>query len=93
MNKDSDKKEKTGKVLPTQAMLFLRGFIGGYLMYLAYELIRDEGLVSPRPVIVIFAVLFVLAGGCVVAWVIRSFLRGEYIGGKADVSTEEEEEN
>ena len=93
MNKDSDNQKKTGKVLPNQTMLFLRGFIGGYLVYLAYELIRDEGPVSPRPVIIIFAILFVLAGGCLVAWVIRSFFRGEYIGGKADICIEEEEEN
>lgn len=85
-----NKKEKSKKpVLPNQAMLLLRGLIGFYLMYLAYELIRDESMVTPRPVIIIFVVIFVIAGALMVCWVIRSWMRGEYIGGKADASAEE----
>ena len=88
---NENKKENTNKtVLPNQAMLFLRGAIGCYLMYLAYELIRDESRVAPRPVIIICAVLFAIAGVVLVVWIIRSWIRGEYIGGKADTSVEEE---
>ena len=54
-----NKKEKTKKsVLPNQAMLVLRGLIGFYLMYLAYDLICDESMVTPRPIIIIFSVIF-----------------------------------
>ena len=88
---NKNKKEDTNKtVLPNQAMLFLRGFIGFYLIYLAYELIRDESKVAPRPLIIICSVLFVVAGVFMVVWIIRSWIRGEYIGGKADVSVDEE---
>lgn len=88
---NKNKKEDASKtVLPNQAMLFLRGFIGFYLIYLAYELIRDESRVAPRPVVIICSVIFVIAGIFMVVWIIRSWIRGEYIGGKADISTEEE---
>ena len=90
---NENKKEDTNKtVLPNQAMLFLRGAIGCYLMYLAYELIRDESMVAPRPIIIVCAVLFVIAGAVLVVWIIRSWIRGEYIGGKADTSVDEEYE-
>lgn len=88
---NKNKKEDANKiVLPNQAMLFLRGAIGCYLMYLAYELIRDESRVAPRPVIIIFSVIFVIAGIIMVIWIIRSWIRGEYVGGKADISLDEE---
>lgn len=90
MGNENKKKDTNKPVLPNQAMLFLRGAIGFYLMYLAYELIRDESRVAPRPVIIICAILFVAAGAVLVVWIIRSWIRGEYIGGKADLSIEEE---
>ena len=39
MGNENKKKDANKPVLPNQAMLFLRGAIGFYLMYLAYELI------------------------------------------------------
>ena len=53
MGSENKKKDTNKTVLPNQAMLFLRGLIGFYLIYLAYELIRDESRVAPRPVIII----------------------------------------
>ena len=78
------------QVLPNQAMLFLRGFIGFYLIYLAYELIRDESKVAPRMVVVIFSIIFIIAGIFMLVWIIRSWVKGEYVGGKADTSVDEE---
>ena len=78
------------QVLPNQAMLFLRGFIGFYLIYLAYGLIRDESKVAPRMVVIIFSIIFVIAGIFMLVWIIRSWIRGEYVGGKADISVDEE---
>ena len=40
--------------------------------------------------VMVFAVIFAIAGTFLVAWIIRSFIRGEYVGGKADVSDEME---
>ena len=78
------------QVLPNQAMLFLRGFIGFYLIYLAYGLIRDESKVAPRMVVIIFSIIFVIAGIFMLVWIIRSWIRGEYVGGKADTTVDEE---
>ncbi len=86
-NKKQDDKKQ---VLPNQAMLFLRGFIGGYLIYLAYELIRDESRTAPRMIVIIFSIIFVIAGIFILVWMIRSWIRGEYVGGKADISVDEE---
>lgn len=92
MGSENKKKDTNKTVLPNQAMLFLRGLIGFYLIYLAYELIRDESRVAPRPVIIICAILFIIAGAVLVVYIIRSWIRGEYIGGKADTSVDEEYE-
>ena len=72
MGNENKKKDTNKPVLPNQAMLFLRGAIGFYLMYLAYELIRDESRVAPRPVIIICAILSFLItrkdGGRLMKW-------------------------
>ncbi|MBS7302855.1 MAG: hypothetical protein KIG50_01790 [Lachnospiraceae bacterium] len=86
----SEKNENRKRPLPTQIMLTLRGFIGFYLLYLAVGLIRDESGGAPRMLVMVFAVIFAIAGTFLVAWIIRSFIRGEYVGGKADVSDEME---
>ena len=87
MSKQSNEKKP---VLPTQAMLFLRGFIGFYLIYLAYGLIRDESKIAPEAVVIVCSILFFVVGIFMVCWIIRSWIKGEYIGGKADSSDEEE---
>lgn len=85
MNKENNK-----KVLPTQAMLFLRGSVGVYLMYLAFDLFKDESMSASRMVIIIFSIIFAVAGAIIVFGAIRTWIRGEFVGGKADVSDDEE---
>lgn len=87
----SEKNEKGQRTLPTQIMLTLRGFIGFYLLYLAVGLIRDESRVAPRMLIIVCAVIFAAAGIFMLVWIMRSFIRGEYVGGKADISDETED--
>ena len=90
MGSNNKKQDEQKQVLPNQAMLFLRGFIGFYLIYLAYGLIRDESKVAPRMVVIIFSIIFVIAGIFMLVWIIRSWIRGEYVGGKADTTVDEE---
>lgn len=77
--------KKATKQLPTQMMLMIRGFLGLYLLYLAVDLIKNESMVNPRMIIIICSVLFVISGIILFILSARSFLRGEYVGGKADI--------
>ena len=89
MSKETNKKTQH----PTQIMLALRGFIGFYLLYLAVELIQDESYIAPRALVITCSVLFALVGVFMLVWIMRSFIRGEYVGGKADIQEEITEEN
>lgn len=84
-------KEKT-RQLPTQVMLALRGFIGFYLIYLAVELIKDESYIAPRALVIICSILFAVVGVFMLVWIMHSFIKGEYVGGKADIEEEITEE-
>lgn len=80
------------KQYPSQIMLALRGFIGFYLLYLSVELIKDESYIAPRALVIVCSVLFFAAGIFMLVWIMRSFIKGEYAGGKADISEEITEE-
>ena len=84
----NDNKEKK-KYLPNQSMLAIKAVLGGYLVYLAYDIMSTEILTRPRIGITLFCVLFVIAGIFLVITTIRSFIKGEYIGGKADFTEDE----
>ena len=88
MNDQKEKKQK--KYLPSQSMLIIRGFLAGYLLYLAYDIISLEVLAGVRFEVILFALLFVVAGIILVITTVRSFIKGEYIGGKADITEEED---
>lgn len=88
----NDNRENKKKYLPNQSMLMIKAVLGGYLVYLAYDIMSTEILTGPRIGIMMFCVLFVIAGMILVITTIRSFIRGEYIGGKADFTEEENEE-
>ena len=90
MNDNKDKKAK--KALPTQGMLGIRLIVGGYLVYLAYDILSTESVMVPRVGIILFSILFVIAGSVIVVLTLRSFIKGEYIGGKADDTEDEYEE-
>ena len=89
MNKEANEKTRQ---FPTQIMLALRGFIGFYLLYLAVELIKDESYIAPRALVIFCSILFVVAGIFMLVWIMRSFIKGEYVGGKADIQEEITEE-
>lgn len=89
MNKETNEKTRQ---FPTQIMLALRGFIGFYLLYLAVELIKDESYIAPRALVIFCSILFVVAGIFMLVWIMRSFIKGEYVGGKADIQEEITEE-
>ena len=90
----SDNKDKKKKYLPNQSMLAIKAVLGGYLVYLAYDVMSTEILMGPRVGVTLFCILFVIAGIVLVITTIRSFIRGEYIGGKADFTEDEyEKEN
>ena len=74
---NTDKK----KSYPTQMMLAIRALVGGYVLYLAYGLIRSN---EKTPLIYAFIVLFVIAGILLIALSIRHYIRGEYEGGSSD---------
>lgn len=88
---DKEKNNNT-KQYPSQIMLALRGFIGFYLLYLSVELIKDESYIAPRALVVVCSVLFFAAGIFMLVWIMRSFIKGEYVGGKADIQEENKEE-
>lgn len=87
---DKENQENNKKVLPTQAMLLLRGAVGAYLMYLAFDLFKDESMSVSRMIIIIFSIIFAVAGAIIVFGAVRTWMRGEFVGGKADVSDDEE---
>lgn len=89
MKKETNEKTKQ---FPTQIMLALRGFIGFYLLYLAVELIKDESYIAPRALVIFCSILFAAGGVFMLVWIMRSFIKGEYVGGKADIQEEIEEE-
>jgi len=89
----NDKKEKNQKkYLPNPSMLAIKAVLGGYLVYLAYDVMSTEILTGPRIGIAIFCILFVVAGFVLVITTLRSFIKGEYIGGKADIMEAEDEQ-
>lgn len=88
----NDKKENQGPVLPNQTMMFLRGFIGLYLVYLGFTLFRDESYVAPRMIVYVFSVLFIVVGAIIAIWVVKIAIKGEYQGGKADPSIYEDDD-
>lgn len=89
MSKETNEKTRQ---LPTQVMLALRGFIGFYLIYLAVELIKDESYIAPRALVIICSILFAAVGVFMLVWIMHSFIKGEYVGGKADIQEEITEE-
>lgn len=79
-------KQNNQKKLPTQMMLMIRGFLALYLLYLASDILKTEDYTNPRMIVIICAVIFIVAGVVLLIDLIRIFIKGEYEGGKADVS-------
>ncbi|MBR6159095.1 MAG: hypothetical protein IKQ40_02240, partial [Lachnospiraceae bacterium] len=68
---------------PTQAALTIRGIVGAYVIYLAYQLMTSKDELTA---IMYAAVgLFIVAGSGLIIMSIKRFISGEYEGGKKDV--------
>ncbi|MFA9379023.1 MAG: hypothetical protein ACERKZ_20105 [Lachnotalea sp.] len=79
----------------TAASLGIRMLMGGYLLYLAYQLIPSfqEATRTKELVFIGFmAVLFFCVGAIVVFFSIKAFIKGEYHKGDASEETETETE-
>lgn len=76
--------------MPTKIMLTIRLIVGGYLIYLAYDI--RESVFSPdgNIVFIIAAIIFIVCGGIIVAFSARDLLTGRYLGGPLDTSEQEE---
>ena len=78
---NTDKAKKSAS-LPTQAVLAIRAIVGGYVMYLAYQIITSGNEITPLMWAAV--ALFIVAGAFLVIMSIKHFILGEYQGGKAD---------
>lgn len=85
--------DKKKSLLP-KSTLVIRLIVGGYLVYLAYELIlglkekTPDG--APVGLSVGAAVVFAICGLLLVIFSGKDFLKGNFQGGTMDVSTEDD---
>ncbi len=75
--------EEKKSAYPTQTILTIRAIVGGYVMYLAYQIIMSDGEISPWMWAAI--AVFIVAGSALVITSVKHFICGEYEGGKKDV--------
>ncbi len=68
---------------PTQMNLTIRAIVGGYVTYLAYEIITSESEMTPLMWAAV--AVFIFAGVGLIAMSIKHFICGEYEGGKKDI--------
>ncbi|MBQ7582605.1 MAG: hypothetical protein IJU25_07275 [Lachnospiraceae bacterium] len=89
---------KNNSRFPTKIMLLIRVAVGGYVLYLSWQLFstRDSGNMHPALLAVILA-LFVICSLSVIIHSVYLYMKGMYAGGPADVevedSVEEAEQN
>ncbi|MCR5267733.1 MAG: hypothetical protein K6E16_04385 [Lachnospiraceae bacterium] len=89
---------KNNSRFPTKIMLLIRVAVGGYVLYLSWQLFstRDTGNMHPALLAVILA-LFVICSLSVIIHSAYLYMKGMYAGGPADVevedSVEEAEQN
>ena len=74
--------ETSGKKYPPQMSLTIRAIVGGYVLYLAYQIATSDNEVTIPMWIAVG--LFVVAGAGLVIMSIKHFICGEYEGGKKD---------
>lgn len=79
--------------LPTQFMLLAKALIGGYLIYMAWQLFQNIlGGKESQPVFLgCFLILFAIAGAGIMVSSLKDLLQGRYAGGRLDVIPDEEE--
>ena len=90
---DSDKTVNESR-FPTQTMLLIRVFVAGYLLYLSYDLFvtRESSSIKLWQLILILT-LFIVCSIYILITSIFMLVRGQYVGGKADVEEVASEAN
>ena len=85
--------EKKKKPLLPKSTLIIRLIAGGYLIYLAYELLigLKESQGAPLPVTIVSVFLFAVCGLILVILNGKDFLKGNFQGGIMDKANEENE--
>lgn len=79
---ENTESEPAGKTWPTQTVLTIRAIVGGYVMYLAYQIITSGNEITPLMWAAV--ALFIVAGGFLVGMSVKHFICGEYEGGRGD---------
>ena len=73
----------------TQIILSLRVIVAGYLLYTSYSLVTDYMKGNSMPLwglllsVITFSVFAIIVGGLA----LKALIKGEYVGGKADTSS------
>ena len=80
--KDENPSEEKKSNYPTQTVLTIRAIVGGYVIYLAYQIITSGNKISAWMWAAI--ALFIIAGSGLVITSVKHFICGEYEGGKRD---------
>lgn len=76
-----------GKRYTTKVVLGIRVLVGAYILYLVYQILSSG---DPKPIPVwIFVVIFIISGLLMVILSGKKLLLGEYEGGKADISSDD----
>jgi len=84
ITEETDISEETRKKsYPTQTVLTIRAIVGGYVFYLAYQIVTSGDEVT-GPMWAAIGLFFV-AGAALVIMSVKHFICGEYEGGKKDV--------
>lgn len=83
-----ENKETRRRQLPSYMALVLRGFAGAYLVYSAWQLFKQQDQANPGIFVVICFIVFVAVGVFLIIWTANSYIKGEFIGGKADIIEE-----
>ena len=86
--------EKKKKPLLPKSTLIIRLICGGYLLYLAYELLTglNQAESAPLPITLGASVVFIVCGLVLIILNGRDFLKGNFQGGIMDKPEKEEEE-
>ena len=87
-NKDGEEKKKSN--IPSSTMLTIRAIIGGYLVYLAYDLFTTRDGNISFPLLVLICIVFAVVGGAACIHGVYCLYKGIYDGGKNDPNKEPE---
>lgn len=80
--------EKKKKVFTTQTSLSIRIIVGAYILYNMYQIYTSD---SEKSVfIIVMMILLSVVSLALIVFSVKNFIMGEYVGGKADKSQEEE---